>query len=439
MGEHKEALAYKIITYIKGEILLSFRFLDFALAYLRIDNSNNYSIDFGTDGYSLHYSSAYVINRFYISSEHLIRDLLHTIIHAIFKHPFSDKVFSGEIWELSCDIFVEKIIDELNNSLTSVPGLNIRNREYDKLRKKMIASNRGEQLLADYLYPLIAEMSEVDRSNLKTIFHRDDHSLWRHTKEPLMDESDKLDTDTDLIKNWTSIMERLLLELETYSKNIGNLSPNLILALRINTRKKYNYKEFLNKYMSYREVIKESMDEFDQIYYSYGLTYYGNIPFIESMEYRDQLVLEEFVIAIDTSGSVFENEAIKFLQTMFSIIRQNISYRKVNFHIIQADVTITRHDIIQTEKEFNYFIENFRMIGGGGTNFVPVFRVIDQLKQTGVFRNLKGMLYFTDGFGIYPSYTPSYDCVFVFFSEFLNDYNVPYWAKKLVLTKDDFI
>jgi len=49
------------------------------------------------------------------------------------------------------------------------------------------------------------------------------------------------------------------------------------------------------------------------------------------------------------------------------------------------------------------------------------------------------MLYFTDGFGVFPSRAPIYDCVFVFFDAFSNNYEVPFWAKKLILKKEDFV
>lgn len=49
--------------------------------------------------------------------------------------------------------------------------------------------------------------------------------------------------------------------------------------------------------------MKLNDDEFDYIFYTYGMNLYGNIPLIEPLEYKDVKQIKEFVIAIDTSGS----------------------------------------------------------------------------------------------------------------------------------------
>ena len=42
-------------------------------------------------------------------------------------------------------------------------------------------------------------------------------------------------------------------------------------------------------------------DEFDYVYYTYGLKLYRNMPLIKPLEYREVKRIQEFVIAIDTS------------------------------------------------------------------------------------------------------------------------------------------
>ena len=54
------------------------------------------------------------------------------------------------------------------------------------------------------------------------------------------------------------------------------------------------------------------------------------------------------------------------------------------------------------------------------------------------FENLRGLIYFTDGFGIYPTKKPLYDTAFVFLDEdYVDTPDVPPWAIKLVLSSDD--
>jgi predicted metal-dependent peptidase len=75
--------------------------------------------------------------------------------------------------------------------------------------------------------------------------------------------------------------------------------------------------------------------------------------------------------------------------------------------------------------------------GLGGTDFRPVFTYVDNLVKKKEFTNLKGLIYFTDGYGVFPAKMPDYDTAFVFVEDEYNNPNVPPWAIKLVLQKDE--
>ncbi len=53
------------------------------------------------------------------------------------------------------------------------------------------------------------------------------------------------------------------------------------------------------------------------------------------------------------------------------------------------------------------------------------------------FGQLKGLIYFTDGKGIYPAKAPSFQTAFVFLKEDYEDVSVPPWAMKLLLSEED--
>ena len=76
--------------------------------------------------------------------------------------------------------------------------------------------------------------------------------------------------------------------------------------------------------------------------------------------------------------------------------------------------------------------------GFGGTDFRPVFEYVEELIKNKEFKNLKGLIYFTDGEGKYPQKKTSYETAFVFIEdEKFYDYKVPSWAMKVVLKNDD--
>ena len=93
-------------------------------------------------------------------------------------------------------------------------------------------------------------------------------------------------------------------------------------------------------------------------------------------------------------------------------------------------------DIIKEQRDIPKLLHNFELIGGGGTDFRPAFSYINKLLENGEFQNLKGVLYFTDGKGIYPAKRPPYETAFLFLGEEEHPV-VPAWAMKLILHEED--
>ena len=54
-------------------------------------------------------------------------------------------------------------------------------------------------------------------------------------------------------------------------------------------------------------------------------------------------------------------------------------------------------------------------------------------KEKKELKNLRALIYFTDGYGIYPAKMPPYETAFVFMKEDYQDIDVPPWAIKLIL------
>ena len=83
------------------------------------------------------------------------------------------------------------------------------------------------------------------------------------------------------------------------------------------------------------------------------------------------------------------------------------------------------------------YLQNFTVKGFGGTDFRPAFTYVNALIKRGEFHRLKGLIYFTDGEGIYPVSRPPYETAFVFIRGMGNDSEVPPWAIRLMLEPED--
>ena len=203
-------------------------------------------------------------------------------------------------------------------------------------------------------------------------------------------------------------------------------------------RERYDYSEFLRKFSVMGEEMQINDDEFDYIFYTYGLQIYKNVPLIEPLEYKEVKKVKEFVIAIDTSGSV-QGELVKnFITKTYNILAQQANFfTQINVHIVQCDAEIQKDNKITSKEDFEALINNIELLGFGGTDFRPVFEYVDKLIEKGEFENLKGLIYFTDGYGTFPKTKPAYDTAFVFIDDDYGQPQIPVWAIKLVLAKDE--
>ena len=112
---------------------------------------------------------------------------------------------------------------------------------------------------------------------------------------------------------------------------------------------------------------------------------------------------------------------------------EGLFFRRFNLRILQCDVKVQRDDPITSMSEFERYIDDLTIVGGGGTDFRPVFARIDEHIASGALRGLKGMLYFSDGRGIFPSEPPDYEVTFAFLKHRFDDIDVPDWVRRLVI------
>lgn len=237
--------------------------------------------------------------------------------------------------------------------------------------------------------------------------------------------------------DWTDISKRMQEELETYSKKFGNTAGQLLANVRVANRKPIDYADFLRRFATRREDMKINDDEFDYVFYTLGMDMYGDMPLIEPLEYQETERVREFVVAIDTSGSCAGNLVQNFIDRTFQILSETReSDGPVNMHIVQCDADIRQDTKITSLDELERLTQNFQVKGFGGTDFRPVFQYVDELINEGEFEDLRGVIYFTDGFGIFPKVPPDYDTAFVFIEDEGQARNVPPWAMKVVLKNE---
>ena len=215
----------------------------------------------------------------------------------------------------------------------------------------------------------------------------------------------------------------------------GEKSEKLSWFLHLEHKRYTPFQDFLRKFSVDREELKTDPESFDYGYYYFGLSQYGNMPLIEENEYRERRKIPELVIAIDTSYSTKGEMVKRFLEETLAILQNKEAFfSKCRVHIVECDDRIRKDLLLENAEEMEHYRESFEVSGGYGTDFRPVFHYIEDLRKKGELKELKALLYFTDGRGRYPKYAPGYTAAFVFpKGEDIDDENAPFWAMKLYI------
>lgn len=240
-------------------------------------------------------------------------------------------------------------------------------------------------------------------------------------------------------KTWEHIAQQLRVDLETLSRKQGSSLQTLIGALRVSSHQQKDYREFLRQFAVENEDVRLSDDEFDYVFYTYGLELYGDMPLIEPLEYRQENRVRDFAIIIDTSSSVTKKVVQEFIDATYDVLTTEGGFFKQScIHIIQADLRVQSDVRISSAADLANWRNHIELRGLGGTDFRPAIQYVRQLWQQGEFTDLRGLLYFTDGWGIYPPQAPPFKCAFVFYDEDHRPDIVPSWAEQLVLHPGEF-
>lgn len=415
------SLASQILTLSHDDILVHLRFFDTALANLKWQEKPR-TLCMATDGQNCYYDPVFILQAYKQEPKYVTRCYLHLLLHCIFSHNFQYDKLERETWDLAADIAVENVILDMK-----LPSVTLEQDE-DAGRKLKILREDVGPLTAERIYRYLRHnpLTPKEREELTKLFVRDVHTLWKPREELEI-----------TMEQWKKISERIKADLKSFTKAKSG-AETLEQNLEETTRDRYDYSEILKHFTVMGEDITVNDEEFDYIYYTYGLDHYGNLPLIEPLEYREAHKVKEFVIAIDTSASCRGPIVKAFLRKTYSLLKGSENFfHKINVHIVQCDNEVQSDTKITGDDDFEKFVRYGKLNGFGATDFRPVFSYIETLQDQGEFEDLKGLIYFTDGYGIYPERMPDYEVIFAFLDEDENRAPVPPWSMKVILDSDE--
>ena len=535
---HRFTVARKVLDLTKATLLADNHFLAPAVGRLEVLEAIGLARPLATDGYALYLDANRMLDDFNRKGTVAAHDLMHTVAHCIFLHPYVGPTVERMLWNIACDIAAERVSLEVLGPRGGTRGQKIQSTIAD-LERQLGCKATAEKIYGKLRAGKWAHMLD----KWAELFAADDHEPWwqvnvedpvptagtngtgsssntqkapeqpkssdSQTQEPDK-ESDEAERDPDdgkdeggnkresegngsdesecepdgsnpngardtenvqqrsqgsepgaseesyrslqagmafrwvnlpsreqQISEWRDVASALAVNLQTYAKARGETLGGLVDELEQASHEPVDYSEFLRQFAIPGEVMRLSDDEFDYVYYTYGIDLYGNVPLIEPLEYREEKRVREFVIAIDTSGSVQGEIVREFVNATFDILKSTESFHsKVHVRILQCDTEVRSEDVITSLDELRDWGRSMKLLGGGGTDFRPVFRHVDALIEAGEFSNMVGLVYFTDGWGEYPDYMPAYRTAFAFYDDDFRPDTVPPWAIQVVLDKN---
>lgn len=481
-------LAEEILTYSASSILLKLRFMQSAMGRLFMTPEHTDTI--ATDGRHFLYDPFFIIKSAdkYENAVLVIRQYLHVLMHCIYRHMFFAENMNKRLWNLACDIAVENVILGIDNKELALDKNNMVNDDrvdmsifaFDNAKMDFIKNSQAPDgkydpkkiryMTADYIYIFLVNngYGEYYNSNviekklrqLENLFKMDDHKYWyeKIVKESKNVYTDTYDTNTEenddnvytvsvdydirsdeeVSEDWRNVSNIFSDSYSSYCNGIGKDPGSALINVQEVNRENVDYSDFLRRFSTKVEGLKINEDEFDYIYYSYGNRILENTPLIEPLEYGSVEKIKDFVIAIDTSGSCMGSIVQKFIQKTYNILMQsNMFDTQVNVHLIQADATIQTDEKLTSKTDFETLLDHLKIHGAGGTDFRPVVKYIDNLIEMREFTNLKGVIYFSDGWGPFPTKAPDYEVAFVYLDGMFYNNQIPSWVTQVLLKQED--
>ena len=407
----EEQMAEKVLRLTRDELIGELPFLYGALTGLTFRADQRLTTG-ATDGEYLYYQPEQQLRLVEDNPNYLSRLYLHSILHCLFSHLWLCGNRDRFGWDIACDIAVEQTIDRIG--VLERPLSLIRRQIYDEFEET------DRPMAAAGIYRYLQTLSPERVKAIQKEFFADDHVFW--PKEERQDEQQMA-----LQKKWQERGRQA----ERQRRSMGDDPNEGAQSIRMHlqaAKSGRSYRQFLQDFVVMREEMMLDPDEFDLGLYIYGLSGATSCLLIEPLETKEDNRIRDFVVAVDTSYSTSGEPVKRFLKETFGLLTgQNTFFKKSCIHLIQADEKVQSDTVLKSEKEIENFFSGFELKGGGNTYFRPVFQYVDKLLDEGAFTQLCGLLYFTDGRGIFPQKQPPYKTAFVFVEPYDRD-QIPPWA-----------
>jgi predicted metal-dependent peptidase len=312
-----------------------------------------------SNGTTLYYNRGY-INLLDVEQTQFAvsREALHCALLHFYRRGNRDKAR----WENACDYAVNALL--LEDGLKAPPDT--------------LCAPEFRGLSADEIYPLLPE-NEAPRASTQA-----ENQQGSDASHPPQQAAQSLSPDEQelLAARW----RQRLAAAAQQAQQVGKLSADLARLVETYLQPKLPWRSLLAQYLSH-----SARNDYS---YTRPSTRRGDpavFPGLRSEEI-------DLVVAVDTSGSIRESEMAEFFAEIDAIKGQV----RARIALLCCDAEIADAGPVFFEPWDEFKFEQ-KIIGGGGTDFRPVFDWIDRQDLPP-----DSLVYFTDAQGKFPTLAPSY-------------------------------
>ncbi|BAF61613.1 vWA domain-containing protein [Candidatus Vesicomyidisocius calyptogenae] len=378
------------LTKARTQLILDQPFLGNLVLRLPLKAAGSWCKTSATDAKSFYYNPNFINQLDHHQTKFI---LIHEVLHCALMHFSRRGNRLKHKWDLACDFAINPLL--VKEGFHPPPGLSI--------------FHKYQGMIAEEIYPMVDD--SIDTKPM------DQHLYDDSPKNNLQDNSNNNSNSFYLANKPNPLTPVEIQQLSgKWQKNLASSIQLAQQAGKLNGEfiKLINF--FLQPQFSWQSLLSQYMFSFvrDDFSYARPSRRSGNaiLPSLRSSQIN-------ITVAIDTSGSISQNEINEFIIEI-NAIKSNI---RATITLIACDEKVSK-ELIWRFEVWDELIFPVSLVGGGkGTNFNPVF---DHVNTQEIASSV--LIYFTDAKGKFPKYEPIYPVMWLI----KGNKNVP-WGHRIQL------
>jgi predicted metal-dependent peptidase len=358
------------------ELLLKFPFIGQLALHLKIVERPDIKTA-ATDGRHYFYNAEYIKK---LNDKELNFVTAHEVLHVVLLHLWRRQGLNYKLYNIAADYVINAMIKEFDPA-----------GEVFQLTKNCLYNRSYTGMYTEEVYDLLLKNGQANLEKLLDALI-DNHDTWYEGASQTTPGA----TSGSLRDMWKS---RMVQAWNNHSNHSTTNKSSLVKRM---------FKDLLEPQKNWRQLLKEFL-QFEINDYSLlppnrrmnHMADFGIDVIFSDWNAREQEKLK-IVFAVDTSGSVDEKQFNMTLTEVLGCIRQFNG--NVEGKLIFCDDEIASdgvYDLLDADQALPS--------GGGGTDFRPVFRWIEQ----NLDNDCNALVYLTDGEGSFPIQEPPYPVLWI--------------------------